>query len=99
MKKSARSASSDSTASSESSTGSSSGVRNTGAAFTTDELRQQYLCRTGRESSGKGTVDSNSGNSSPRTKAPPDTKKEVTPTMGGSRFQSRFLTGGKTNTV
>lgn len=97
MKKSARSASSDSTASSESSTGSSSGVRNTGAAFTTDELRQQYLTRTGRESSAKATAaaDSNSGNSSPRTKVPPDTKKEVTPTMGGSRFQSRFLTGGK----
>ncbi|XP_065206521.1 RING finger protein nhl-1 isoform X5 [Planococcus citri] len=100
LKKSARSASSDSTASSESSTGSSSGVRNTGAAFTTDELRQQYLTRTGRESSAKGMADSNSGNSSPRTKVPPDTKKEVTPTTGASRFQSRFLSGAnRTNST
>lgn len=90
LKKSARSASSDSTASSESS-GSSSAVRSTGAAFTTDELRQQYMNRASRESNSKG---SDSGHSSPRAKTvAADVAKKESP-VASSRFQSRFLTGG-----
>lgn len=90
LKKSARSASSDSTASSESS-GSTSAVRNTGAAFTTDELRQQYLNRASRESNSKG---SDSGHSSPRARASAvEAAKKESP-VAGPRFQSRFLTGG-----
>ncbi|XKL65321.1 hypothetical protein PGB90_008741 [Kerria lacca] len=89
LKKSTRSASSDSSASSESS-GSSSAVRNTGAAFTTDEVRQQYLNRASRESNSKG---SDSGNSSPRKVIASETIKKESP-ITGSRFQSRFLTTG-----
>ncbi|XP_044734626.1 RING finger protein nhl-1 [Chrysoperla carnea] len=48
-KKAGRSASSDSTASSDSS-GSSSAVRNTGAAYTTEEVKQKYLQRSGNDS-------------------------------------------------
>nr|XP_018905410.1 PREDICTED: RING finger protein nhl-1 isoform X2 [Bemisia tabaci] len=49
MKKGGRSASADSSTSSESSTGSHSALKNTGAVFTTEERKQQFLARSRKE--------------------------------------------------
>lgn len=77
-KKTTRSASSESTTSTESSAGSSSGPRTTGAAYTTEEVKQKYLSR--------GSIDSTPD--TPRSRIPSTGAKDATPTKP---FQSRFL--------
>lgn len=75
-KKTARSASSESSTSTESSAGSSSAIRSTGAAYTTEEVKQKYLAR--------GSIDGTSD--SGRSRAPSVGSKDAQ-----KPFQSRFL--------
>ncbi|KAG5890632.1 hypothetical protein JTB14_020336 [Gonioctena quinquepunctata] len=78
-KKSTRSASSDSSSSAESSSASSKAVRNTGAPFTTEEVKQKILSKAEPAPPTRGRM---SSVSSPKdTPAPPPQKP----------FQSRFL--------
>nr|CAD7601903.1 unnamed protein product [Timema genevievae] len=91
-KKTTRSASSDSSTSSESSNASSSAVKNTGAAFTTEELKQKYSPRGGSGGSPAESVVASGANSPKNRKSSisSDTaKKEVVPVT--PKFQSRFL--------
>ncbi|XP_051163660.1 RING finger protein nhl-1 isoform X3 [Leptopilina boulardi] len=82
-----RSASSDSSTGSESSSG--SGIRNTGAPFTAEEMKQKYLSRapptntTTTVSSGPGSLSSSSHRDPP-----------TTTTSSTRPFQSRFLGAG-----
>ncbi|KAL0268206.1 UNVERIFIED_CONTAM: hypothetical protein PYX00_010235 [Menopon gallinae] len=100
LKKTGRSASTDSTTSTESSqAGSNSGIKNTGAAYTTEEVKQKFLKRGSID---KGSdVGSGSGASTPRGRlriptiflnsstGSDTTKKESAASPG--KFQSRFL--------
>ena len=83
-KKATRSTSSDSSSSNESSTASSSAVRNTGAAYTTEEVKQKYLSRGTNDHSSDppSTRSRGSSTGSIVNKEPPQQKP----------FQSRFLT-------
>ncbi|XP_015114048.1 RING finger protein nhl-1 isoform X1 [Diachasma alloeum] len=75
-------------ASSESSTGSESsgsGIRNTGAPFTTEEMKQKYLART-------PPVTTSPSNVNTQTAASRETP--TTPTSSPRPFQSRFLGAG-----
>nr|CAD7424563.1 unnamed protein product [Timema monikensis] len=88
-KKTTRSASSDSSTSSESS---SSAVKNTGAVFSTEELKQKYSSRGGSGGSPAESVVASGANSPKNRKSSisSDTaKKEVAPVT--PKFQSRFL--------
>lgn len=77
-KKTTRSASSESSTSTESSAGSSSAVRSTGAAYTTEEVKQKYLSRGSID----GTPDTG------RSRIPSIGAKD---TPAQKPFQSRFL--------
>lgn len=77
-KKTTRSASSESTTSTESSAGSSSAIRSTGAAYTTEEVKQKYLAR--------GSIDGTPDTARSRI---PSTGAKDAPAQ--KPFQSRFL--------
>lgn len=79
-KKSARSASSESSTSTESSGGSSSAVRSTGAAYTTEEVKQKILAR--------GSIDGTPDTAVARSRVSSTGSKD-TPVQ--KPFQSRFL--------
>lgn len=83
----ARSASSDSSTGSESSTG--SGIRNTGAPFTTEEMKQKYLSRTPPTNTSTA-VPSVPAVTSTTTRESSNTAAPVPRTP----FQSRFLGAG-----
>lgn len=78
-------------ASSESSTGSESsgsGIRNTGASFTTEEVKQKYLARAPPPV----TTSPSTANTQTASRETP-----TTPTSSPRPFQSRFLGAGKGN--
>ncbi|XP_023290109.1 uncharacterized protein DDB_G0290685 isoform X2 [Orussus abietinus] len=82
----ARSASSDSSTGSESSTG--SGIRNTGASFTAEEMKQKYLSRAPTNVSTTTTV-----TSAPGVTSTPS-RDSTGPATSPRPFQSRFLGAG-----
>ncbi|XP_033220495.1 RING finger protein nhl-1 isoform X2 [Belonocnema kinseyi] len=84
----ARSTSSDSSTGSESSSG--SGIRNTGAPFTAEEMKQKYLTRAPPTNTTTSTVSSGVGVLSSSANRDPPT----TTTSSPRPFQSRFLGGG-----
>ncbi|XP_026668078.1 mucin-22 isoform X3 [Ceratina calcarata] len=79
-----RSASSDSSTGSESSTG--SGIRSTGAPFTTEEMKQKYLSRAPASNAASAV-------SSPPASTPPASAKDNA-SPASKPFQSRFLGAG-----
>ncbi|XP_059613712.1 RING finger protein nhl-1 isoform X2 [Phlebotomus argentipes] len=84
-KKTTRSASSDSSTSTDSSS-SATGPRNTGAAFTTEEVKQKYLQRS--------SIDATADATPPRTRPSETTSSPATTTTATGEkkpFQSRFL--------
>uniref|UniRef100_A0A1L8DSH5 Putative ring finger protein nhl-1 isoform x2 n=1 Tax=Nyssomyia neivai TaxID=330878 RepID=A0A1L8DSH5_9DIPT len=80
-KKTTRSASSDSSTSTDSSSGAP--ARNTGAAFTTEEVKQKYLQRSSIDATADGTQ--------PRVRAAEATATPAATTTEKKPFQSRFL--------
>lgn len=89
-KKSTRSTSSESSSSTEASTGSSNAVRNTGAPFTTEEVKQKYLSR--------GSIDHTADPPTPatRTRVPSTGSNSGKETPAPKPFQSRFLNKSST---
>ncbi|GAB0088489.1 hypothetical protein DMENIID0001_029270 [Sergentomyia squamirostris] len=87
-KKTTRSASSDSSTSTDSS--SSAAPRNTGAAFTTEEVKQKYLQRSSIDATADATPTRTRGNEAASSPATPATST-TTNASEKKPFQSRFL--------